>query len=279
MSGTDHTTTSILGGPAVVLVEPQLGENIGFAARAMLNCGLTDLRLVRPREGWPNAQAAAAASGALEQLEPVQVFGRTSDAVADLGWVCATSARRRDLEQVVLTPARAATELRAHQAAGERVGVLFGPERAGLHNDDVALADTLITVPLNPAFSSLNLGQAVLLVAYEWFGAGDATATRARAGTGQPQATKEELVVLMRHLEEALDRAEFFRVPENRPAMVRALRVWLTRSAPTAQEVRTLHGALTALSDHRLGGQRRGQRHDKPHDQPHDFSQSAKGRR
>lgn len=260
MSGTDRTETPILGGPAVVLVAPQMGENIGFAARAMLNCGLTDLRLVRPRDGWPNPQAEAAAAGALEVLAPVRVFETTGEAVADLGRVYATTARRRDLEHVVVTPTQAAMEMREQQATGERAGVLFGAERSGLHNDDVALSDAAITVPLNPAFSSLNLGQAVLLVAHEWFRAGDDTTARARTDTGEPLAPKEAVLRLMRHLEQALDRASFFKVPANRPAMVRALRVWLTRSAPTEQEVRTLHGVVTALSDYRLDGERRGQR-------------------
>lgn len=260
MSGTDRTETPIVGGPTVVLVAPQLGENIGFAARAMYNCGLTDLRLVRPRDGWPNPQAEAAAAGALDVLEPVQVYESTGEAVADLSRVYATTARRRDLEQVVVTPAQAATEMRSHQADGGRAGVLFGAERSGLHNDDMALADAAITVPLNPAFSSLNLGQAVLLLAYEWFRSGDDTPVRVRTDTGEPLAPKEEVLRLMRHLEQALDRATFFKVPANRPAMVRALRVWLTRSAPTQQEVRTLHGVVTALGGHRLDGERRGQR-------------------
>lgn len=280
MSGTDRTVRPVLGGPTVVLVAPQLGENIGFAARAMLNCGLTDLRLVRPRDGWPNPQAEAAASGALEVIAPVRVYDSTGEAVADLGRVYATTARRRDLEHVVVTPGQAAAEMRAHQANGESVGVgvLFGAERSGLNNDDVALADAAITVPLNPAFSSLNLGQAVLLVAYEWLRAGDDTPARARTDTGEPLATKEALLQLMRHLEQELDRAAFFRVPENRPAMVRALRVWLTRSAPTAQEVRTLHGVFTALSGHRLGGERRGQRRSPEGADTEDDSILARGR-
>lgn len=260
MSGTDRTETPILGGPAVVLVAPQLGENIGFAARAMLNCGLTDLRLVRPRDGWPSDPAEAAAAGALEILEPVGVFDTTAEAVADLGRVYATTARQRDLEHSVVTPPQAVAELRACESDGVRAGILFGGERSGLDNDDVALADALVTVPLNPAFSSLNLGQAVLLLAYEWFRAADDTPPRVRTDTGEPPATKEAVVALMRHLEQELDRASFFKVPQNRPAMVRALRVWLTRSAPTAQEARTLHGVLTALSGHRLGGIKRGQR-------------------
>ncbi len=266
MSGTDSTETPILGGPAVVLVTPQLGENIGFAARAMLNCGLTDLRLVKPRDGWPNDQAEAASAGALEQMPPVRVFDSTREAVADLNRVYATTARRRDQEQVVVTPPRAAAELRSHLAEGERAGMLFGGERSGLNNDDVALADALITVPLNPAFSSLNLGQAVLLMSYEWFRVADETTPHVRIDTGEPQAEKEELLALMHHLEQELDRARFFKVPQNRPAMVRALRIWLTRSAPTAQEVRTLHGVLTALSGRRLGGKKRGERRDNDSD-------------
>jgi len=262
MSGTNRSVTPILGGPAVVLVAPQMGENIGFAARAMLNCGLTDLRLVRPRDGWPSTPAAAAAAGARDVIDNARVFNATSEAIADLGHVYATTARRRDLEHMVVTPDGAALEMRAHEAAGERVGLLFGAERSGLGNDDISLADAAITVPLNPAFSSLNLGQAVLLVAYAWFRSGDDTPARERADTGEPLANKEELVSLHRHLEQELARARFFKVEANRPAMARALRVWMTRSAPTSQEVRTLHGVITALTGYRLDGKRRGQRRD-----------------
>jgi tRNA/rRNA methyltransferase len=165
-------------GPAIILVEPQLGENIGTAARAMLNCGLVDLRLVRPRDGWPNRKAVAAASGADAVIENVRLFDSTAEAVADLSRVYATTARHRGQIKPVVTPRQAATEMRAALGRGEKTGVLFGPERTGLHNDDIPLADTVLQVPLNPAFSSLNLAQAVLLIGYEWFQAGSGVPAR-----------------------------------------------------------------------------------------------------
>jgi tRNA/rRNA methyltransferase len=170
VAGTDRSAGS--GGhgpqPAIVLVEPQLGENIGMVARAMLNCGLNELRLVNPREPWPNPKAQAAASGADPVLAGARLFAATEDAIADLAHVYATTARSRDMVKPVLTPRRAGAELRAQAARGERTGILFGKEAKGLHNDDVALAEAIVAAPLNPAFSSLNLGMAVLLVAYEW---------------------------------------------------------------------------------------------------------------
>ena len=155
--------------PVVILVEPQLGENIGAVARAMLNCGLRKLRLVRPRDGWPNPTAEAMASGAIEVLKSAEVFEQTGDAVWDLNRLFATTARQRDLAKKVVTPKEAAKLFFDTNFAGNNMGFLFGPERSGLVNDDIALADYVINVPLNPEFSSLNLAQAVLLVAYEWF--------------------------------------------------------------------------------------------------------------
>ncbi|MGH7091855.1 MAG: RNA methyltransferase, partial [Stellaceae bacterium] len=169
MAGTDHRRARLSGGPAIVLVEPQLGENIGTAARAMYNCGLTDLRLVRPRDGWPNAKAQAAASGADPVLDRARLYDSVEAAIAELTRVYATTARDRYMVKRMLTPRAAATELRDFAAQGEACGILFGPERTGLLNVHVAAADTVVTVPLNPAFSSLNLAQAVLIVGYEWF--------------------------------------------------------------------------------------------------------------
>src|SRR5690242_16734762 len=159
MAGTDRTKDAAtqITGPAIILVEPQLGENIGTAARAMLNCGLEELRLVRPRDGWPNAKAVTAASGADAVIENARLFESTVAAVADLNRVYATTARHRDMIQPVVTPRDAGAEMRAAAQRGERVGVLFGPERTGLVNDDIPLADTVLQVPLNPGFSSLNL--------------------------------------------------------------------------------------------------------------------------
>lgn len=248
MAGTDRTQEPVKdGGPAIILVDPQLGENIGMVARAMLNCGLTELRLVRPRDGWPSEKAAAAASGALEVIEGARLFDTTEAALADLQRVYATTARPRGMVKPVVTPGQAATELRAAAAKGERTGLLFGPERSGLVNDDIALADAVLSVPLNPAFSSLNLAQAVLLVGHAWFMAADDTeARRLELGVGET-ASKAELVNFFNRLEAALDETGFLYPPEKRPTMVRNLRNLFHRIAPTEGEVNTLHGIISAL--------------------------------
>lgn len=248
MAGTDRTQEPLKdGGPAIILVDPQLGENIGMVARAMLNCGLTELRLVRPRDGWPSEKAAAAASGALEVIEGARLFDTTEAALADLQRVYATTARPRGMVKPVVTPGQAATELRAAAAAGERTGLLFGPERSGLVNDDIALADAVLSVPLNPAFSSLNLAQAVLLVGHAWFMAADETeARRLELGVGET-ASKAELINFFTRLEAALDETGFLYPPEKRPTMVRNLRNLFHRIAPTEGEVNTLHGIISAL--------------------------------
>src|SRR5262249_37680313 len=169
VAGTDRSRGGVTGGPAIILVEPQLGESIGTAARAMLNCGLDDLRLVRPRDGWPSDKAVTAASGADRVLDKARLYPDIAAAIADLGHVYASTARDRYMVKREVTPRLAAEEVRGFLAAGVACGILFGPERTGLVNDDIALADTVVTVPLNPAFSSLNLAQAVLIVGYEWF--------------------------------------------------------------------------------------------------------------
>ncbi|MEM7349793.1 MAG: RNA methyltransferase [Acidobacteriota bacterium] len=233
--------------PAIVLVEPQLAENIGAAARAMLNCGLTDLRLVKPRDGWPNPKARAMASGADPILEEAQLFESLAEAVADLQRVYATTGRRRDMLKHEVTPAAAAEEIRRHAAKGERCGVLFGRERIGLTNEEVVLADAILTVPLNPAFRSLNLAQAVLLVGYEWFQAADETPPRQRIEVGHPRATQAELEGFLAHLEEALDSNGYFRVEAMRPSSLLSIRNLFSRAELTDQEVRTLHGIVTAL--------------------------------
>lgn len=255
MAGTNPLRESVVGGPAIILVQPQLGENIGATARAMLNCGLTDLRLVQPRDGWPNPRAAAAASGADSVLEAAQVYHTTADAVADLMHVYATTARHRDMTQMIATPREAATAMRVQWSAGRGVGVLFGPERTGLLNDDLTLADTLITVPLNPAFCSLNLAQAVLLIGYEWFQTGDCSPDRYLATGATRPATKAEMVNFFEHLEAELDECRFFSTPEKRPSMVRNIRNAFQRMAMTEQEVRTFHGIVAGLT-----GRRKGQR-------------------
>ena len=235
----------------MVLVEPQLGDNIGMAARAMLNCGLAELRLVRPRDGWPSAAAVAAASGADAVLDAARLFETTADAVADLDLVFAATARARDMVKPVVTPGLCALEMRARTALGGRAGILFGPEARGLNNDDVALADAAVTVPLNPEFTSLNLAQAVLLVGYAWFQAGDATPGRALPSDAPRRATKAELVGLFEHLERALDQSGFLHVAEKRPIMVRNLRNLFQRASLTDQEVRTLRGVIASLGARR----------------------------
>ena len=257
MAGTDSTkapAASVIAGsgPAVVLVNPQLGENIGMAARAMLNCGLTDLRLVNPRAGWRIDKTWRASSGADQVLEAAQLFDSTTDAIADLERVYAATSRGRHATQRVVTPRQAATETRKVETAGARTGVLFGPEAKGLKNDDVALADAILMVPLNPAFMSLNLAQAVFVVGYEWYLAGaEASASTVTIPKETRPATKQELLGLFRHLESELDDCGFLRVKEKRPRMVRNLRNLFQRAGLTEQEVRTLRGVIACLVEGR----------------------------
>jgi tRNA/rRNA methyltransferase len=234
--------------PTVILVRPQLGENIGMAARAMLNCGLSSLRLVAPRDGWPNPKAQRAASGADVVLDKARVFASVDEAVADLERVVATTARNRELSQRIVTPRRAAGEMRAWIASGDKVGVLFGPERTGLTNDDMVQADTALSIPLNPQFPSLNIAQAVLLVAYEWATAGEGPPAERMSDHSTRPATKDELQNLFAHLERALDQSGFLRNKAMRPAMVNNLRAFLQRAGMTEQEVRSFHGVIKYLA-------------------------------
>jgi tRNA/rRNA methyltransferase len=248
MAGTDHRHRALSGGPAIILVEPQLGENIGTAARAMLNCALSDLRLVRPRDGWPSKRAAAAASGADAVLDGARLYPSVAAAIADLVHVYASTARDRGMVRREVTPRQAAAEMRNHLAAGEACGILFGPERTGLLNDDLTLADTVLTAPLGPGFSSLNLAQAVLIVGYEWYTA-DAPAAPETVHTGLSRpAIKAELFNFFAHLEEELVKNGFLRNRESRPSMVRNLRSLFQRAHCTEQELRTLHGVVTAFA-------------------------------
>ena len=235
-------------GPAIILIGPQLSENIGTAARAMLNCGLSELRLVAPRQHWLSDKALAASSGAESVLRDAQVFDSTAAAIADLRRVYATTGRNRFMVKPVMTPRRAAEEMRHKIAAGLACGVMFGPERTGLENDDVSLAETVITVPLNPDFCSLNLAQSVLIVGYEWFQAGDPAAPLAMTKGAAPPASKKDLMVFFEHLERELDACGFFRVDEKRPGMVRNIRNMFERADLTQQEVRTLHGIVHELA-------------------------------
>ena len=258
MAGTDHTKIPSEGGPAIVLVEPQLGENIGASARAMANFGLDDLRLVSPRDGWPNDYAYKAASGADWVIDNAKVFDTTEAAVADLHYVYAATARPRDMVKPVISPEQAGADMRARAAENLNVGILFGRERAGLNNDQIALADTIVIAPVNPAFASLNLGQAVLLLGYEWFKPGARTlgdGTRQDGPCDEPglkmpgtrPATKQELVGFYEHLESELDQSGFLKPVEKRPAMVRSIRNMFQRTQPTEQDVRTLRGIVSSL--------------------------------
>jgi tRNA/rRNA methyltransferase len=222
-----------------------LGENIGTAARAMLNFGLTDLRLVRPRDDWPNEYAVKAASGATQVLDGARVFASTAEAIADLHHVFATTARPRDMLKATLTPAQLAATLGELEPG--RAGVLFGPERAGLDNDDVALAEALVEVPVNPAFASLNLAQAVLLVAYECARTSQIEkAPEVPPGRTRP-ANRDELIAFFEHLEGELDESGFLYPLEKRPTMVRNIRNLFQRAGLMEQEVRTLRGVVSAL--------------------------------
>lgn len=251
MSGTDHRIDPLTGtgaGPAVILVDPQLGENIGMAARAMLNCGLTDLRLVRPRDGWPNEKASRTSAGADMVLERAQLFERTEDAILDLTLVYAATARTRDMIKVIVSPTKAAAEIRGFKSGAS--GIIFGGEAMGLNNDDIALADKIITTPLNPGFSSLNLSQAVLLIAHEWFKLDSDFADSNLQMPDTRPATKQELIGLFEHLEGALDDSGFLHIKEKRPIMSRNLRNLFQRAQLTDQEVRTLRGVITSLAYH-----------------------------
>jgi tRNA/rRNA methyltransferase len=248
LAGTD-TSQSITyrPSPAIILCEPQLGENIGTTARAMANFGLWDLRLVNPRDGWPNARAIAAASRADHVLEKVRVFTTLADAMADLSLVYATTARRRELQKEVLGPEEASRNLAHHIAGGGGAGLLFGRERWGLYNDEVAVADAIVTLPVEPAFASLNIAQAVLILAYEWRRLTPEGAGLPFAVASVEMATKEQMIGLFEHLEGVLDTTGFFTSPDKRPSMVHNLRTMLSRGRFTAQEVRTLRGVISSI--------------------------------
>ncbi len=243
--------------PVVVLVRPQLADNIGAVARAMGNGGLFHLRLVAPRDGWPQERAWANASGADRILEAITVHPTVAEAVADLHHVFATCPRPRHVIKPVLTARGAAAELRLASAADLRCGILFGPERAGLDNDDMAAADTLVRYPLNPAFMSLNLAQAVMVIAYEWWSAEEQTLPRRLMTNETKVATKGELENFLGHLVRELDAAGFLDNLPKRPGMVRNLRHLFERGEVTEQELRTLHGVVTELSTgrKRTGGE------------------------
>ncbi len=241
--------------PIVILVRPQLADNIGACARAMANGGLFHMRLVAPRDGWPQEKAWRTASGADRILEAITVHDTVADAVADLHHVFATCPRPRHIVKPVLTARGAAAEMRLTGERGLATGILFGPERAGLDNDDMAMADALIRYPLNPAFMSLNLAQAVMVMAYEWWTAADGTEPRTLMTNETKVATKGRLENFLGHLTDQLDACGFLRNQPKRPGMLRNIRHFFQRGEVTEQELRTLHGIVTELA---IGRRQRG---------------------
>lgn len=253
-SGTDKTKTGFdLDGPVVILVEPQLGENIGMAARAMGNFALSRLRIVNPRDGWPNVAAQRAAAGADHILSRVELFDGVEAAVADLDLLFATTARAHDQAKPVVGPEAAAREMSGHIAGGGKCGILFGRERAGLTNDEVALANRVVTFPVNPGFASLNLAQAVLLMGYEWF----KLATEGELPFAMPErserASQHQMQAFFENLVRELDRVEFLRPAEKRETMLVNLRNIFSRMEPTKQDMHTLHGVIMAIAEGRKG--------------------------
>jgi len=246
-SGTDRRQTRLEGGPAIILVEPQLAENIGMCARAMANFGLSDLRLVAPRDGWPKKGARSAASGAAYILEEAKLFATLEEAIGDLNLVYATTARDRHQLKPVLTPQAAMAETAQRLSGGERVGILFGRERNGLTNDEVSLADAALTFQVNPAYASLNLAQAVLLVGYEWFAVRHSGDRPLAAPDLGPLAAKATLLSFFDYLEKELDACGYFLPDERRGTMARNLRNVSHRPQLTEQDIRTLRGAITTL--------------------------------
>ncbi|HUH49877.1 MAG TPA: RNA methyltransferase [Mycoplana sp.] len=248
MAGTNSERQLIAEGPAIILVHPQLGENIGMVARAMANFGLAELRLVNPRDGWPSEKAISAASKADHVIAATKVFSSLEEAVADLSFVYATTARDRYGYKEVRSPVVAAETLRTRFRAGEATGILFGRERTGLTNEEIALADELVTFPVNPAFASLNLAQAVLLMSYEWMktGMGSVEETAFSALPQRP-AKKDELQGLFDHVEEALDARGYFRPAAKKPKLIENLRAALTRPSFTGSEIQVLRGIVSCL--------------------------------
>jgi TrmH family RNA methyltransferase len=245
--------------PVVILVRPQLADNVGACARAMANGGLFDLRLVAPRDGWPQQKAWRTASGADRILDHATVHATVAEATADLHHVFATCPRPRHIIKPVLTARGAAAELREIASRNLGAGLLFGPERAGLDNDDMAAADALIRFPLNPAFMSLNLAQAVMVMAYEWWTAVDSTPSRVLMTNETRIATKDRLDNFLAHLVDELDACGFLRNLPKRPGMVRNIRHFFQRGEVTEQELRTLHGVVTELA---IGRRERGRLED-----------------
>ena len=260
MAGTDKTKNQVLGpAPIAVLVNPQLGENIGTAARAMANFGLHALRLVDPRDGWPNEKALTSSSGANWIIENATVHDSLAEALKDVNYVYATTARPRGMIKEVITPEQAGDDMRARIGRGEKLAILFGRERTGLTNDEISMADVIVTAPVNPAFASINIAQAVLLMGYEWYKDQAETLGQqtpelpALEGPGLQTpdtrpATKEELYGFFDHLERELDIAGFFKTDDKKPGMMRNIRNLFGRAELTEQEVRSLRGIVSSLT-------------------------------
>ena len=251
--------------PAIILSHTQMGENVGAAARAMKNFGLTELRLIAPKMEWPNDRAQILASGAGDILEGAQIHVDARAALADCQLVFATTARGRDVTREILTPQAATQRLRAASDTGLKTAILFGGERAGLDNDEISLCDALITIPTAPLpqikdseikAGSLNLGQAVLLLGYEWLKSADATPASRLRERGAAPAARQELVDLFEHLERELDAGGFFFPPAKKGAMVRNIRAMILRSGLTDQQARTIRGMIVALVRNKYRGNR-----------------------
>ena len=258
-AGTDKTKRWIeRPAPIVVLVEPQLGENIGAAARAMANFGLSRLRLVAPRQAWPNTKARMMAAGADRILDGAELYDSLEAAIADCTFVVAATARAHDQAKPVVGAAEAAALLAPRVAAGELTALVFGRERNGLENDEVALADRILTLPVNPAFASLNLAQAVAIVAYEWFKLQSGAKLPFAMPEKSAPAPKQQLLAFFASLERELEKVEFFRPPDKRETMQINLRNIFTRMQPTRQDIQTLHGVIMAIAEGRKGPARGG---------------------
>ena len=251
MAGSDHRRSRLMSGPVIILVHPQLGDNIGSCARAMANFGLGELRLVNPRDGWPSESARSFAAGADYILDSALVYDDLRSSLSDLQFVYATTARQREMLKPVRSPWDASIELHTRHSRGERVGIMFGRERSGLESTEVALADEIITFPVNPSFGSLNLSQAVLLMCYEWLKArggidGDIESLPISIPDTDP-ATKDELFGLFEHLEGALERKNYFRPSHKRNRLVENLRTILQKAGLSRQEIHALRGVISSL--------------------------------
>jgi tRNA/rRNA methyltransferase len=246
-AGRAAAAAGLAPGPVVILCRPQIGENVGAAARAMLNFGLAELRLVRPECGWPNAKAVATASGAVAVLNGITVFASLEEATADLHHIFATTARSRELKKPIVSPETAVAEARSAIGAGRRVGLVFGAERTGLENEELLLADAIVRIPTNPAFGSLNLAQAVLLLAYSWSMQDPSAPTEPTAGAAEEPATKGEVEALLRYLLAELEAADFFKSPDSRRSLMAAIKVMFERRGWTRPEVNLMRGILKEL--------------------------------